>query len=131
MPRWGVIVTGVRPDEERNSELMNKIGAFFNRDRVDAGNKALVLVLEEQDASVGGSSPKVDFKELDSDIKEGSFGNLIKDARNSLLAAFAMPSYRLGVEEVGKLGGTNILKADEIYVNQELKPLRKLIERFF
>ena len=76
----------------------------------------------------GGS---VTFKPLSVEIKEGSFRVYQQVLREDILAAYSMPPYRIGINIVGKLGGTNIGESTVIYNQSVVEPLQEDLEDIF
>jgi len=72
---------------------------------------------------------EVQVDKLSVDIKEGSFRILLKDLRDECLVAYSMPPYRLGIAEVGKLGGSTAPESNIIYRSAIIGPLERITER--
>lgn len=69
------------------------------------------------------------FEKLSMEVKEGSFDKYQKTLRDEVLVVYKMPPYRIGIAEVGKLGGSTASEATRIYVASVVTPLEKTVER--
>ncbi|MCK4783331.1 MAG: phage portal protein [Desulfobacteraceae bacterium] len=69
------------------------------------------------------------FEKLSMEVKEGSFDKYQKTLRDEILVVYKMPPYRIGIAEVGKLGGSTASEATRIYVASVVTPLEKAVER--
>ena len=65
----------------------------------------------------------VNLQPLSVETKEASFRLFRQDNRDEILNAHGVPPYRLGINETGNLGGTNINMADTIYAEKKIKPI--------
>lgn len=75
-----------------------------------------------------GYDSTAEIQPLNVSIKEGSF-RLYKDSiRDDILMAYSMPPYRIGINVVGKLSGTNIIESNKIYKYGVVEPLQTYIE---
>ncbi len=70
----------------------------------------------------------VDSEKLSEGVQEASFKAYIQLLIDDILMSYSMPGYRLGLNIVGKLGGSNIREATEIYKNGVVEPLQEDIE---
>lgn len=73
-----------------------------------------------------GEEGNVDIKlqPLSVDTKEASFRLYRKDNRDEILHAHRVPPYKLGINENGSLGGSNIKEATINYKNDVVAPIR-------
>ena len=69
------------------------------------------------------------FEKLSMEVKEGSFDKYQISLRNEVLVVYKMPPYRIGIAEVGKLGGSTASESTRIYVSSVITPLEKTVER--
>jgi len=72
---------------------------------------------------------KVTWEPLTVDVKEGHFQIYHKSLRDEILSAYKMPPYRIGIAEVGSLGGSTAATADKIYVQGIVEPLQAEMSR--
>lgn len=68
---------------------------------------------------------EVKVDKLGVDVKEGSFKLYQKSLRDEVLSAYKMPPYRIGIAEVGALGGTTAIEASKIYISSVVNPLKR------
>jgi len=71
---------------------------------------------------------EIEIKELGVNVKEGAFNLYNKNLRDDVLVVYKMPPYRIGIAEVGKLGGTTAPESTRIYAHSVIKPLEKTVE---
>lgn len=120
VPAYLVTVKG-----EWDSELVLKaIKEFMNKGVLKGGESYATLMVEVPDEG------ELTFEPLT--VKYGETGNTFRVYKKSLqedvLSAYSMPPYRIGLAEVGKLGGTNIKPATKIYKNGVVSPLQEDLE---
>ena len=70
-----------------------------------------------------------EYIKLGIEIKEGSFKLYQKSLRDEILLDYAMPPYRIGVAEIGPLGGNFADRSSKIYGQSVIAPLEETIER--
>lgn len=70
-----------------------------------------------------------EYIKLGIEIKEGSFKLYQKSLRDEILLDYSMPPYRIGVAEVGPLGGNFADMATKMYAQSVIKPLEEVVER--
>jgi len=109
-----------------SSNVLKAIKEFMNKGVLRGGESYATLVLEVP----GGEENGLTFEPLT--VKYGETGNTFRVYKKSLqedvLSAYSMPPYRIGIAEVGKLGGTNIIPATKIYKNAVVSPLQMSLE---
>jgi len=69
-----------------------------------------------------------EYIKLGIEIKEGSFKLYQKSLRDEILVDYKMPPYRIGIAEVGALGGTTASESTRIYASSVITPLEKTVE---
>jgi len=69
-----------------------------------------------------------EYIKLGIEIKEGSFKLYQKSLRDEILLDYKMPPYRIGVAEVGALGGTTAPESTKIYAQGVVSPLEEIVE---
>lgn len=69
------------------------------------------------------------YHKLGVEVKEGSFQIYYKGLRDEVLVAYNMPPYRIGIIEVGSLGGSTAVESTKIYDSSVVKPLEKVLNR--
>lgn len=72
---------------------------------------------------------KLTYIKLGVEVKEGSFKLYHKQLRDEVLVEYKMPPYRIGMAEVGSLGGTTAPESTKIYAQSVVTPLEETIER--
>ena len=72
---------------------------------------------------------KITIVKLGVEVKEGSFKILHKQLRDEVLVEYKMPPYRIGIAEVGSLGGTTADEATLTYAQSVITPLEETVER--
>jgi len=70
-----------------------------------------------------------EYIKLGIEIKEGSFKLYQKSLRDEILLDYSMPPYRIGVAEVGALGGSTAPESTKIYAQSVITPLEEVVER--
>lgn len=70
-----------------------------------------------------------EYVKLGIEIKEGSFKLYQKSLRDEILLDYSMPPYRIGVAEVGALGGSTAGESTKIYAQSVIAPLEEVVER--
>lgn len=89
----------------------------------NAAHKTIVLNPPE-----GG---EVTWEPLVVEVKEGHFKLYFKQVRDEILVCYKMPSYRIGIVELGSLGGSTAVEATRIYIDSVVDPLKLVVERIF
>ncbi|MFC1712104.1 phage portal protein [Candidatus Poribacteria bacterium] len=120
---YGVPAYFVTLSGEWEDNAVKSIQTFLNKGVRSDGESFQSIVI--QTPEVGG---QISFEPLQVDKKEGSFRVYKDSLREDILAAYAMPPYRIGINQVGKLGGSNIREATEIYKQSVVEPLQENIE---
>lgn len=72
---------------------------------------------------------KLTYIKLGIEVKEGSFKLYHKQLRDEVLVEYKMPPYRIGIAEVGSLGGSTAAESTEIYAQSVVTPLEETVER--
>jgi len=70
-----------------------------------------------------------EYIKLGIEIKEGSFKLYQRSLRDEILLDYSMPPYRIGVAEIGALGGNFADRASQIYAQSVIMPLEETVER--
>lgn len=70
-----------------------------------------------------------EYIKLGIEVKEGSFKLYQKSLRDEILVEYKMPPYRIGIAEVGSLGGTTAVESTKIYAQSVIAPLEQTVER--
>ena len=69
------------------------------------------------------------FEKLSMEVKEGSFDKYQISLRDEVLVVYKMPPYRIGIAEVGSLGGSTASESTRIYAGSVVTPLEQVVER--
>ena len=117
VPAWMIVLKGNWADD-----AVNIIRNFLDSEIKGTKNakKTMVFKVNEGDS--------VDSEKLSEGRQEASFKAYIQILIDDILMSYSMPGYRLGLNIVGKLGGSNIREATEIYKNGVVEPLQEDIE---
>lgn len=67
---------------------------------------------------------EIELKPLSVETKEASFRLFRQDNRDEVIHAHRVPPYKVGINETGSLGGTNIQEATTNYKNDVVLPIR-------
>lgn len=122
---YGVPAYVVTLDGDWEDETPDTIRKFLNTEIKGSDNQHKTLVLE------GPEGCKVTFEPVSVAIKEGSFRLYRALCREDMLAAYAMPPYRIGIPVVGTLGGNIAEELTQVYVQSTIEPLQTDIEDIF
>jgi PBSX family phage portal protein len=121
IPAYAVIVEGADIDPEVEAVIHN----FFENKVKNNPHSTLVLTAE----TAQGQDVRIKFEKLDTEIRDVSFRLYRQDNRDEILAAHAVPPYRMGISETGNLGGTNVTGTTKIYKDSVIRPRQGMIER--
>lgn len=69
-----------------------------------------------------------EYIKLGIEIKEGSFKLYQKSLRDEILVDYKMPPYRIGIAEIGSLGGSTAGESTKIYAGSVVRPLEEMVE---
>lgn len=118
IPAWAVIVTGGELTE-KTRELIEK---HFEELKGTEGSQHSTIVLETEEGV------KVTFQRLQTEVREGSFTKLYRDMRDETISSHGVPPYRIGIVEVGSLGGNTALETTKIYKASVIHPRQEDLE---
>lgn len=98
---------------------------------------AAMIIADFIDAEIKGSNSafktlvlnppmggKVTWEPLVAEVKEGHFKLYSKSLRDEILSVYKMPPYRVGIAEVGSLGGGTAEEATKIYAASTVNPIK-------
>lgn len=130
MPSFALTVTGdfqdydVDPDDPEYDEtqtLRYKLSQQL-QEVIDNPHSAVSILVP----SVGDEgNVNVSLQPLNVNTQEASFRLYRSDNREEVMAAHRVPSYRLGLSDVGALGGNVSQETSSIYSMSTVQPLRK------
>lgn len=120
VPAGLVIIEG-----EWDEDDAKHISDFIDTEIKGSDNAHKTVVLNPPE---GG---KVTWSPLVVEVKEGHFKLYFKNVRDEVLVCYKMPPYRIGIAELGSLGGTTASEATRIYIDSVVNPLKQVIERVF
>lgn len=134
MPTFALTVAGdfkgdLKPDDPGYNEkdtLKYKISQQLKEVIKNPHSAVTILVPSEGEEG----NVEIKLQPLSVDTKEASFRIYRKDNRDEVLAAHGVPSYRIGINETGKLGGSNSEESTKIYKTGVIQPLKSLNEYF-
>lgn len=121
IPAYAVVVEGADIDPEVEATIHD----FF--EHKVKGNPHATLVLTAETGE--GQKVNIRFEKLDVEQRDVSFRLFRQDNRDEILAAHAVPPYRMGISETGNLGGTNVGGTTKIYKDSVIRPRQGMIER--
>lgn len=108
-------------DEDATKQIADFIDAEIKGS--NAAHKTIVLNPPE-----GG---EVRWDPMVVEVKEGHFKLYFKQVREEVLVSYKMPPYRIGIVEIGSLGGSTAVEATRIYIDSVVDPLKLVVERIF
>jgi PBSX family phage portal protein len=85
----------------------------------------LILAIPSATEGAPGVPPgkvEVTFEKLATEVKEASFRMYRKDMKDEILVAHGIPPYRIGIAEVGALGGNFAVESTKIYKSSVVRP---------
>jgi len=119
IPAMAVVLTG------RWKEGTAKIVTQFLDEKIKGSeNSNKTIVLEVPGEGTATFHPLTEVK----GGKEASFRGYEQQLEDSILMVYSMPQYRIGKSVQGRLGGTNIREATEIYKSSVVEPLQEKLE---
>ncbi|MBQ6629161.1 MAG: phage portal protein [Methanobrevibacter sp.] len=139
MPAFAVLVSGDFVDYEEPPHIEDENGNKIDNPAYDVEetlrwkiSQQLKEVIRNPHSAMAITIPSqteegnVDIKlqPLSVDTKEASFRLYRKDNRDEILHAHRVPPYKLGINENGSLGGSNIKEATVNYKNDVVAPIR-------
>jgi PBSX family phage portal protein len=117
VPAAIVTVTGCWDEDD-----VKQISDFIDVEIKGSSNAHKTCVLNPPE---GGS---VKWEPLIVEIKEGHFKLYFKQLRDEVLVCYKMPPYRIGIAEVGALGGTTSPESTHIYIDSVVEPLKIMLQ---
>lgn len=122
LPEFACLLTG-----EWSEGVEQKVSAFMSKELKGNSNrgKTLVMVVPEQ--------CKCEFKPLEATNKtrEGSFRLFAQDCDDRILSVYKCPRSKIGIQRVGKLGGSDTFESLRNYSDSVVEPLQNIIEDIF
>ncbi len=104
-------------------EAIGDISNFIDVEIKGSGNQHKTIVLNPP------TEGTVEWKPLVVEVKEGHFKLYSKQLRDEVLICYNMPPYRIGIAEMGALGGNLAAEATKIYASSTVNPMKRLTER--
>lgn len=129
MPAFAVTVAGdfedydKEPGDEGYDEtqtLRYKISQQIKEVMKNPHSAVTILVPSEGEEG----NVEIKLQPLSVETKEASFRLYRKDNRDEVITAHRVPPYRIGINETGKLGGSNSEEATKIYKTSVLEPIQ-------
>lgn len=120
IPAWAVIVEG----GELGQEARDKIEAHLKELKGTKGAHSTLLISTDDEAI------KVKFQRLQTEVREGSFSKLKREERDEVIFAHGVPPHRIGIFEVGAMGGNIAIEATRVYKNSVISPRQEDLEDF-
>ena len=139
MPAFAVLVSGDFYDYDEKPYIYDENGNKVKNEDYDVTetlrykiSQQLKEVIKNPHSAMAitipseGEEGNVDIKlqPLSVDTKEASFRLYRKDNRDEVLHSHRVPPYKLGINENGSLGGSNIKEATVNYKNDVVAPIR-------
>jgi capsid portal protein len=100
-----------------------KITNFLDTEIKGSSNAHKTLVLKPPPEG------KVDWKKIQEAIDEAGFKVYLKILRDEVLVCYKMPPYRIGIAELGSLGGSTAVEMTRIYAASIIQPLKRQTAR--
>lgn len=122
LPEFAVLLTG---DWSEGSE--QKMSAFMSKELKGNENRGKTLVMVVPDEC------KAEFKPLEASAKtrEGSFRLYAQDLEDRILSVYKCPRSKVGIQRIGKLGGSDTFESLRNYNDSVVEPLQNIIESIF
>jgi PBSX family phage portal protein len=118
IPAWAVIIEG----GDITQEVKDKIEAHLKGLKGSGGaHSTMIIACDDENV-------KIHFQRLSVEAKEGSFPTLSKGCRDEVINAHGVPPHRIGIIEVGSLGGNVALEATRIYKTSVISPRQEDLE---
>lgn len=118
---YGVPAAIVIVEGDWEEEGIKQISDFIDVEIKGSNNAHKTIVLNPPE---GG---KVTWEPLVTEIKEGHFKLYHKNLRDEVLVSYRMPPYRIGIVEIGSLGGSTAAEATRIYIDSIVNPLKAVL----
>jgi hypothetical protein len=118
IPDYAVTLSG-----EWDDDAEDKIREYFRRYLKGQARKTLVIRTPD------GATIKFD-KLTGENAKEGSFRLLRQDCRDEVLHAHGVPPSKVGIHEVGRMGGHDGVEQNQEYKDSVVTPGRKKVTNF-
>lgn len=115
----GELVTIENPNYDVTQTLKYKISQQL-KEVIQNPHSALCITIPSEGEE---GNVEVKLQPLSVETKEASFRLFRQDNRDEVLNAHGVPPYRIGINETGNLGGTNINRADSIYGEKKIRPI--------
>lgn len=122
LPEFAVLLTG-----EWSEGSEQKMSAFMSKELRGNENRGKTLVMVVPDQC------KCEFKPLEASAKtrEGSFRLYATDLEDRILSVYRCPRSKIGIQRVGKLGGSDTFESLRNYSDSVVEPLQNIIEDIF
>lgn len=122
LPEFAVLLTG-----EWSEGSERKMSAFMSKELKGNENRGKTLVMVVPDQC------KCEFKPLEATNKtrEGSFRLYATDLEDRILSVYRCPRSKIGIQRVGKLGGSDTFDSLRNYSDSVVEPLQNIIEDIF
>lgn len=108
------------PDYDETQTLKYKISKQLKEVMKNPHSAVTILVPSEGEEG----NVEIELKPLSVETKEASFRLFRKDNRDEIIHAHRVPPYKVGINETGSLGGSNIQEATANYKNDVVMPNR-------
>ena len=113
---YGVPAAIVTLTGDWDEEGAKNISDFIDNEIKGSNHAHKTLVINPPD---GG---QITWEPLIAEVKEGHFKLYQLSLRNEILVCYAMPPYRIGINEVGSLSGSTATESSRIYVDSTVNP---------
>lgn len=108
------------PDYDETQTLKYKISKQLKEVMKNPHSAVTILVPSEGEEG----NVEIELKPLSVESKEASFRLFRKDNRDEIIHSHRVPPYKVGINETGSLGGSNIQEATANYKNDVVLPIR-------
>lgn len=137
VPAYAIFITGDFEDQEILDDNGKPTGQTVMKKAIQdhfntiAKNPHAPMAIVVPTGDNPDAKVEVKFQALSVETKEASFRLYRTDNRDEVIAAHAVPPYRIGIAETGSLGGSTAEESTEIYKASVIKPRQTTIEELF
>lgn len=114
-PRWAILLTNLENDPNIENDLRTALAVDLKQP-----HRNLIIPIT--------GNGKIEFKQLTSDTRDGSYLNLDDRADAKILVAHRVPPERLGMTKVGNLGGDVSISSTRVYKEAVVEPDQAMLK---
>lgn len=121
IPRYAIIIKGVKLSEKSKSELVN----YFRNEVKGKNHGTLLIPLPVLAGS--GKDTEIKFEKLEAEITDGSFDKYRKSNRDEIISAYRVPPTKVSIYDNANLAISR--DADKTFKTQVVGPDQVLLEK--